>query len=197
MLSYKQFTESVVKPSDKPNTMSFWHGGDLGYSYSDSMSYKKGRFEYGPGLYLTTHYGTAKKYAKGSRKLYMITVEKGKNLSESTIDFEIVKQFVDRWVMTKKKKDVIQRLEKHNKEGKVPAEILSNIIINEEAIKPTNMDELRKLFLSQGIDYLLVNSPFGWGEKMMVLFNTKKIVDKIVIGPKDKIEEFDLPTDFN
>lgn len=197
MLSYKQFTESLIKPSDKPNTMSFWHGGDLGYSYSDSMSYKKGRYEFGVGLYLTTHYDTAKKYAKGSRKLYMITVEKGKNLSESTIDFEVVKQFVDRWVMTKKKKDVIQRLEKHNKEGKVPAEILSNIIINEEAIKPTNMDELRKLFLSQGIDYLLVNSPFGWGEKMMVLFNTKKIVDKIVVGPKDKIEEFDLPTDFN
>jgi len=197
MLSYKQFTESLIKSSDKPNTMSFWHGGDLGYSYSDTMSFKKGRFEYGPGLYLTTHYGTAKKYAKGSRKLYMITVEKGKELSAVNIDFEIVKQFINSWVITKKKKEITQRLERHNKGGKVSAEILNNIIINEEAIKPNNMDELRKLFLSQGIDYYIVNNAFGWGEKMLVLFNMKKIVDKIVVGSKDKIEEFDLPTDFN
>ncbi len=28
----------------------------------------KGRYESGPGLYLTTHYETARKYAKGGRK---------------------------------------------------------------------------------------------------------------------------------
>jgi len=198
MKSYKSYmNEKEITPSKEPNTMSFWHGGDLGHSYSDSMTYKKGRYEFGPGLYLTTHYDTAKKYAKGSRKLYMIVISKGNDLSNSFLPFEEVKNFVNTWVIGSKKKLILDRINKYNKDGKISGNILNNIIINEEAIKPTNMDQLRKFYVSNDIDYLIDSNTFGWNEKVMVLFNTKKIVSKTQIDPKDNITMFDLPTEFN
>ena len=198
MKSYKSYmNEKEITPSKEPNTMSFWHGGDLGHSYSDSMTYKKGRYEFGPGLYLTTHYDTAKKYAKGSRKLYMIVISKGNDLGNSFLPFEEVKNFVNTWVIGSKKKLILDRINKYNKDGKISGNILNNIIINEEAIKPTNMDQLRKFYVSNDIDYLIDSNTFGWNEKVMVLFNTKKIVSKTQIDPKDNITMFDLPTEFN
>jgi hypothetical protein len=78
MLTFKEYLkEDSISPSTEPNTMSLWHGGDLEGAYQETISHKKGRSEWGPGLYLTTHYGTAQKYSKGSRKLYMITIKKG------------------------------------------------------------------------------------------------------------------------
>ena len=56
-------------------TMTFWHGGNL--DTSTDVSHKTGRWEYGPGLYLTTQFDVVQKYAKGSRKLYRVVVEKG------------------------------------------------------------------------------------------------------------------------
>ena len=56
--------EEIIVKSSIPNTMSFYHGGNLD-RYDDNLIQRKGRFEYGAGLYLTTHYETAKKYARG------------------------------------------------------------------------------------------------------------------------------------
>jgi hypothetical protein len=48
-----------------------------------------------------------------------------------------------------------------------------------------------------GVDYCIVDNAFGWHEKMIVLYDMKLIITKTVIKPKDKIEVFDLPTNFN
>jgi hypothetical protein len=42
-----------------------------------------------------------------------------------------------------------------------------------------------------------VSNAFGWHEMMLVLFNPQKIVNIIKITPKDKIEVYDLPTEFS
>ena len=86
--------EVSISPSSTPNTMSFWHGGRLDDAYEDSINQKKGRTEYGPGLYLTTHHGTARKYSKGSRRLYLLTVAKGNNADDITIPLEDMEKFV-------------------------------------------------------------------------------------------------------
>jgi hypothetical protein len=64
--------------------------------------------------------------------------------------------------------------------------------LNEKAIKSTNTRYLREFFIDNGIDYEIVDNPFGWGEEMMVLYNMKKIVNVIHIKPTDKISEYDL-----
>lgn len=169
-----------------PNTMNFWHGGNLD-DYNDTIAQKNGRYEFGPGLYLITHHDTALKYAKGSRKLYIVTVEMGIDINDATLDVESVLAFIKKYIIPVKKNEIINRLQKHIKEQKIKAFVFNNIILNEKAIKPSNTKMLRQFYIDKGIDYEMVFNPFGWGEKMMVLYNMKKIVNTIVVRPTDNI----------
>lgn len=186
---------SALKLVLSENVLTLWHGGNLEFGL-ENVKHKGGRWEYGPGLYLTTHYDTARKYSKGSRKLYRIVIKKGNEISGVNIPISEVLSFVDDYVLKSKRKDIIERIEKWNKGGSIKADIFLNIMINEYAIKNTNTDELRVFLVKQGIDYSIVDNAFGWNERMVVLFNMKNIVSKTIIKPKDKIETYDLPTDF-
>lgn len=207
MLSYKQYTlkEAQNTPKNGKTTITLWHGGNLDI-IDDTMKFKKGRAEYGPGLYLTTHYDTAQKYSKGSRKFYQVVVEKGNNISDIQIPLDDVKEFVNRHTIKNKRKEVLNHiLEVADKRGKtinnemtVNAETVATLIINYDAIKPSNMEALRQFLLEHNVDYQIVTNPFGWGDQwMIVLYNMKKVVSKKQILPKDKIEVFDLPTKFS
>lgn len=190
-LRKKLLKEDVVEIPNIPNTMNFWHGGNLD-AYDDTIAQKNGRYEFGPGLYITTHYDTALKYAKGSRKLYLITVENGVDINDASIPEDIVKEFINKYVISNKKKDVWNILQRFNKEGKISASNINVVFLNEKAIKSTNSKFLREFFIENGIDYEIVDNAFGWGEKMMVLYNMKKIVNIKKINPKDDIETYDL-----
>ena len=187
MKHLKRFNENL----EFENDMQFWHGGDLD-NYDDIISQKNGRYEYGPGLYLTTHYDTAKKYAKGRRKFYMISVEKGNDINKSLFDIDKVKEFVNNYVIKNKQREILQRIEKHNKENTIKGYIFNNILLNEKALSPRNTSNLRQFLIDNGVDYEIVDNPFGWGEKMMVLYNMKKIKNVKQITSKDKIENYVL-----
>ena len=193
----KQFTinqnDTITAVSSQ--TLTLWHGGNLEIG-QDNVSHKRGRWEFGPGLYLTTHYDTAKKYSKGSRKLYQITISKGANINDVRFPIKVCLDFVEKFVTRSKKKNIIERLNARAVDGSINADTFLNIIINEESIKSTDTDELREFLVINGVDYSIQDNAFGWHERMVVLFNMEKIVNKRIITPKDKIEEFDLPTDF-
>jgi hypothetical protein len=193
----KYFTEEVLSPSTEPNTMSFWHGGRLDDAYSEAISHKKGRWEYGPGLYLTTHYGTAQRYSKGNRKLYLITIRKGNDADDVKIPVEEALDFVNTYVLRAMRKEVIWAINEHSATGSIDGDIFINIIVNRQAIKNTDTFKFRKFLVQQGIDYSIVDNAFGWGEVMVVLFNMRNVVGKKAVNPKDKIEVFDLPTKWN
>jgi hypothetical protein len=168
--------------------MQFWHGGNLDLP----IQTRSGKWEYGPGLYLTTHYGTAKKYAKGNRKFYRITVEQGSDSNNSFIPLPDIAQFVNTYCIVKKRKEVLEAISKYEQNGSVVADRMITIIINYDGLRTANVSDLREFLVKNGVDYTMVSSPFGWGEKMMVLYNMNKIISKEVIGPKDKIEKYDL-----
>lgn len=173
-----------------------WHGGNLD-SEQDYLKQKGGRWESGPGLYLTTHYETARKYSKGSRKLYKVTVRKGTNITEVKLSLDSVKSFVQEFVIKAKRKEVLARIESRTKEGKIDADTFLNIMINEDAIKNTDTGSLRKFLVDSGIDYAVQDNAFGWHERMVVLFNMKNIASKTVVKPTDKIDVYDLPTEWS
>lgn len=177
------------------STLTLWHGGNLTDNLS-LISQKKGRFEYGSGLYATTHYGTAIKYAKGSRKLYRIVLNKGTSANDHDVNFNDALSFVDQYVLKAKRGEVKQRMEKFREGDGISAYIFNNIVLNNDAIKPTNTQELSQFLVNQGIDYLLVPNAFGWGEMMVVIFNLNKIASVNRVMPKEKIDQFDLPTEF-
>lgn len=173
----------------KSNTMEFWHGGNL----DAEMSFRSGRWEYGPGLYLTTHYLTAKKYAKGSRKFYKISVENGNDSNSTLISFSVAEAFVDRYCAKSKANEIVKYLFKNsNEDGMVIADRLITLCINYDALKASGAAALRTFLVENGVDYTMVDSPFGWNEKMMVLYNMKKIVNKQIIKSTHKIEVYDL-----
>lgn len=184
--------EETISPPDIPNTKTYWHGGNLDNYRDSEVGNKSGRHEFGFGLYLTTHYGTAVKYSKGSRKLYMVTVALGNEINNSLLDLEDCKKFINQYIIPNKRKQIISNLENKSNDGKVKAYIFNNSIINNDAIKSTNGIHLRNFLISKNIDYDLIDNAFGWGEEMMVLYNMKKIVDVKRINPNDKIEKFDL-----
>lgn len=184
-------SEEIITPPNIPNTKNFWHGGNLD-DYVENIAHKKGRYEYGPGLYAITKYEVASKYAKGNRKLYLLSIENGNEINDVYLERDIVEDFVKKYVISSKRKEILNRYEKHYDENKINASIVLNIILNENAIKSSDTDKLRSFLLDNNIDYELVDNPFGWGETMIVLYNMNKIKNKIVIKPKDKIEVFDL-----
>jgi hypothetical protein len=197
MKSFKYFiSEELITPPDTPNTLTLWHGGRLDSSYDETINHKKGRWEYGSGLYCVTHYQTARKYAKGSRRLYMITIAKGNDAGETLIPVKEVLEFIKRYTIASKRKEVIEAINRRTKGDSILAETFNTIMVNYDAIKSSNTNTLRVFLVNNGVDYLTVDNPFGWHERMIVLFNMKKIVSKRVITPKDKIEVFNLPTEW-
>ena len=199
MSRYVTLAKPIVSP-DIPSTMSFWHGGtlDKNINFDSDFSQKHGRYEYGAGLYLTTNYDTAQRYSKGSRRLYMVTVRMGNDARETKISYESAIAFAKQYVLKANLVDILYRLEGF--EHKLYADIFQNIMLNSKDqrgnIKATDTGRLRSFLVQNGVDYLLVPNAFGWHEMMMVLFNPKLIVSQQVVEPKDKIVEFDLPTDF-
>ena len=196
MRAHEFIIENTISPSEDPNIMSFWHGGDL--NDTSMRPQKKGRFEYGAGLYLITRYDVAAKYAKGSRKLYMVNVHVGNEIKSVSIDPEKAKQFVSTVVKRAKRAAILERLDASlERIGKLPADVFNNIILNYEGIGSKDTVTLSQFLVEQGADYELITNPFGWGNAvMLVLYNTSKIADITRVMPKDKITDFDLPVKF-
>lgn len=185
--------EQVVTPPDIPDSQTFWHGGNIDNVYDD-INYAKGRYEYGPGLYLTTSYELAKDYAKGTRKLYMVTVQNGNDLADSSISKQSAYEFMSAYVIGSKKKYVKEQFDKWTRsDGTISANIFLNILLNESAVKPSNAHQIRKFLVKSGIDYHITGN-IRFNGKMMILFNMKKILHIQRIMPKDTIEKFDLHT---
>lgn len=187
----KNLLENIITPPNIPGTMNFWHGGNLD-DYSDIIAQKNGRYEYGSGLYLTTHYSTAQKYSKGSRKLYLITIAQGQDITDSFLDINKVQDFIKMYVIGTMKKFIWEKIQKYIENGQIKAYIFNNMILNNKAIKSTATQYLRTFYIDNGIDYEIVDNAYGWREKMLVLYNMKKIVNVIQIKPGDKISVFDL-----
>ena len=181
---------------ESAQTMTVWHGGNLSGDLG-LIPQKNGRFEYGCGLYGTTHYDTAKKYAKGSRKLYRLTIQSGNDARTHYISLDNITGWVNKFVIKTKRTDVLNRILHRVKDGMVLADTINNIILNEKAITASNANKLSKFFVENGIDYLLVPNAFGWGEMMVVVFNLKKVLKIQQVMPKEKITDYDLPTIFS
>lgn len=196
MRIHEFITENTVELTKEPGTMSLWHGGNL-TSDLVLIPQKNGRFEYGAGLYATTHYDTARKYSKGSRKLYLLTLSQGTDANKAHVEYDKALGFINQFVPKAKRNEIIQRIDRYNQNGMIPAYVFNNVILNEKAIKATNTVNLSQFFVDNGIDYLLVPNAFGWNEMMVVVFNLKKITNVQQIKPTDKIVDYDLPREFN
>jgi hypothetical protein len=177
--------------------LTLWHGGrDLESSYDEVRPHKGGHLEHGPGLYLTTHYETAAKYAKGGGKLYKVTVGDGTNISNVVIPLDDMLGFVRRYVIGSKRRAMEEDLRANMNRAKtdgVRAEVLINLCLNHEAIQNTKTGILRQFLIDHGVDYAKVSRYGGRDENLLVVINPK-IIRKVEIIPASNVKDgFKLP----
>jgi len=182
--------EEIALPND-PNLMHFFHGGDLDEIKYDLVQ-RSDRQVYGPGLYLITSWDVAKKYAKGGRKMYIVSVEKGTDLEDKTIDFETLSEFLKRYLPAKKAQEVLERANYRLHENNIPLFIVSNILINSGYMKSKFSLTWKTFIVGLGVDYQMDKSAFGGAGDMMILYNPMKIKSVKRIMPNDKLPTFDL-----
>lgn len=181
--------ESEFEIPNIPNTMNFWHGGNLDNMKTD-FKFNKNRIMFGIGLYLAKKYEVAKKYSKGNRKLYLVTVENGNDINDSIFNTDSCVEFVKKYCITSKRKELIHYVNYYSKENKISGYVFNNLLLNHNGVKPSNTQNLLNFYINNNVDYELNdNATYG---KIMVLFNLQKIVKITKVTPKDKITTFDL-----
>ena len=82
---------------------------------------------------------------------------------------------------------MLSSLEKHYKDDKLAAYVFNNLLINHECIKPTKTSNLQQFYVNNNIDYEIQDSTFGFDDKMIILYNMKKIKSIVRIMPKDVV----------
>lgn len=178
-------------------TIQMYHGGNLELTprgtlhpdMFDKVPASK-RQEYGPGLYLTTSEKVVEKYAKGSRKLYKITLKRGRDISDVKLPISAIDELTESMGKAKVKK-IKERIEgsRFEENGKVGAYIILNFCINDKLLQTERGRRgMRDFLVKHGIDYELHQSPFGWKESMIVLFNLKLIQKVEQLNKKDVID---------
>lgn len=180
------------------NTLVFYHGGNLKLSSDNRLTPediarvpRSKRIEYGPGLYLTTSAQVVEKYAKGSRKLYKVHVNPGKEINEVKVNISSIDELISSLGRPKVQK-IHDRIKgsRFDENGKVGAYIILNFCINDNLLRTERGRKgMRDFLVKHGVDYEIHNSPFGWKETMMVLFNTNKISMIQQIDRKQAIED--------
>ena len=175
---YKMIIANLFE-NDNDGTMSLWHGGrGLEFTYDTMLPHKKGRWEHGPGLYLTTHFDTASKYAKGGGKVYLVTIAKGTNIKDVFVSVSDAIDFTKRYVIAKHKQNIIDDLEniaKRRSDNMVPLVSLSNLCLNYEALSSNNTIALRNFLVENGADYEISTRFGGRDETVIIVFNPKII----------------------
>lgn len=183
--------------------MELWHGGrDLEYNYRAPKPCAKGRWEGGPGLYLTTHYETAYKYSKGGGKTYKVDFELGNNQADVYIPLDKVIDFVSKSVAVKHRKNIISDIHDNAKRlgnfESVKSEVLVNLCINYEALTPKKTVELNRFLVENNVDYGTITNYSGRPETVIVLYNLDLIQKVKAIPSKDvSLEEYILPINLN
>lgn len=159
--------------------ITMWHGGrELQYSYREMRGNKSKQMEYGPGLYLTTYYSTASKYAKGGGKTYLVTFARGNEISEITLVLTEVISFLKSHRF-QRKAELIKYIEGKYPTG-IPALHMLNLMINFESITPTTSVAVRQFLVDQGVDYHVSHNYGGFGDQTIVVIFDPSIIKSVV-----------------
>jgi hypothetical protein len=170
---FKDLFNKLFSENTDTDSFTMYHGGTMNQSDYTPI---KGRWEYGPGLYLTNSYSLARDYGKGSRKVYKCKILKGNEISNCYIPTEKVSDFIKLYG-GKHKKDYQSFLPKHNKDGMFPASVLVNLAINND-MKSSSAKELKKFLVENEVDYDINHWSSGDdGTYILTLYNDSKLLE--------------------
>ena len=185
---WKGMTAKGSLDEDESGTITLWHGGKgLEHSHSEVASSKKGRWQHGPGLYLTNSYARAQEYARGGRKVYRVTINRGTDITKVELPYKDVLAFANQYVSASKRKQFLMSIQENMERmggDTVSANVFLNLIINWEAIQSSKTNILAQFLVQHGVDYAIDKFGGYENEQVVVLFNRNKIVSVVPVVPK-------------
>lgn len=179
-------------PKDAPPAVHFYHGGKAWYGDFELNAKKNGGMEHGPGLYLTNGIETARNYAKGGGVVQRIAVRAdARLLKDKKCSADDMIDFVKRNSVRNYKK-VISDIERNaEKMGSrhIDLEVLINLMINNDSLKPSVAPALNEFIVSNGVDISVFNAPMwtshgGGNDQWVVVFNPKVVLSKTKVDMK-------------
>jgi hypothetical protein len=165
-----------------------WHGGKI-YGPIEIQPPSKGRYEAGPGLYLTTSYWRAQSYAKGSKSTYLVTIKDNLNWADK-VEIPLAEgvEFALRYLGKGKliAKDLKANCERMKKDT-FTADIIINLTVNYEAGSGKKGMYLLRFLVEHGVDAALENQ--GSGEQWVVVFNPRVVTNVKQVPAKEVNKE--------
>lgn len=165
--------------TDLTDTIELWHGAHRWDPPPEIRAPKNGNAEYGAGIYATTHYMTARKYALGGGSVMSLKLNGNLRLLEGVeTDVQELME-VARGIPRLKNKDKIlsdlDRRAARSRDGKtIGLDTLLNLAVNNNSMIGAPAVAITEHLVSKGIDASL-NERSG-NEDWLVVFNPKIII---------------------
>lgn len=167
-----------------PAHITLWHGARRWEGQPELRAPKAGRYEAGPGIYLTNRYLRGRKYSQGGT-LMLMTVDPNLTFVEDVSrPLPLIIDFLHSVPRMRNRERVIEDLKRsaarlHAGRGDsiaedTPLNYLVNLCVNHDAILGQPGLHLAQWLVSQGVDASI--HPVGAQEDWLVIFNPGKII---------------------
>lgn len=175
--------------------LTLWHGGrNLESTYNEIKPSATGRWEHGPGLYLTNQLDTAIKYAKGGGKTYKVTINFNpeKSIGRVSVDLDAAITFVKNTAKKSMVAEIVDQLnensERAGKPGKINIETVLNLLLNYNALTPAKTVLLAEFLIENGVQYGVTR--YGGRDEVVVI-----VYDRSIIKNVSAVSQKDVSTD--
>jgi hypothetical protein len=186
----------IVEDLGTSGTFKMWHGSKRWDGRPEIRAPRAGRYEAGPGIYFTTNYETAAKYAKGGGSTMLAEIDSSLKLAQNVmIPIEEAVDFVKTCPRMKHKKQIIDDLRRNGARRdstSIYAFILVNLVVNYEAGSGDAGVALARFLREKGVDASI--EPQSGREQWLVVINPAVIKSITKIPAKDvSMDMYHLP----
>ena len=187
--------KNLLNEGIESDYIKLYHGGKKWSKWNAEVSApKKGRYEAGAGIYTTTYYETAQKYARGSNVVSIVYIDKDITLADNVnLPIEDLVNFVKLYIGPKNRKQFLSNIEdSYQRMKRFPASHLLNLSVNFE-IGGKQAMEVMKFVVEHGVDASL--QKMSGDEEWLVIHNPTIIKKVVHTTPKDvSVDDYNLPT---
>lgn len=174
-----------------------WHGGRRWTERPEVQPPKRGRYECGPGIYLTNQYERARhKYARGNGVTTLVSLKDDISwLEQKSLPLQELEDYVRRTPGLRKREMLLEDLsESASRVGKnqIPVSYLVNLCVYYDVLGGNQGLRLASWLAEQGIDASLYN--VNLTEQWVIVFNPAIIEGyRTVSAAEVSLDQYSLP----